>query len=548
MNRAGLFALKAVCFIALTVIFAPLAPAANEGQADLDKATEAQVTAQSLTDLEKVAKLCESALKKGLDENNQVFAKQLLSSTLFQHAEQLCGPVFEQSPPDRRWPLLRQFALQDLERVIEVNPTLGDAHLLIARLHALPGGDAVRGEKAAGAAVNLFEEDKKKKAAALVLRGGFRDKPEAQLQDYAQAIDLDPSNADAWQARALVHLDQGNADKAIEDFNSLLKQNENNVNAHLALAEALTNLEKLDEALPHIEKAIQLKPDSPLGYTMRARWKVLKKDIDGALTDLDQAIKIEPRDVTALVIRARLYLSQDNVAAAKDDVERVLVISPGLAQGVLMRSMIYAEEGRVGDAIADVESLLKQDPKNVTWRLTLAGYYVKDRRPSKALDIFTKILAEDDEDFFARQARADTLLSIGKHAEAIADFEILLKQEPEDDGILNNFAWVLATSPDDKLRDGARAIKLATKACEVTEYKKAHILSTLAAAYAETGDFETAAKWSGKAVELGVKEKEVDDQLKKELESYQQKKPWRERQTIEEKADPVQSRRSDFEA
>ena len=139
-------------------------------------------------------------------------------------------------------------------------------------------------------------------------------------------------------------------------------------------------------------------------------------------------------------------------------------------------------------------------------------------------------------------------MSIGKHAEAIADFEILLKQKPDDDNILNNFAWVLATSPDDKLRDGQRAIKLATKACEVTEYKKAHILSTLAAAYAETGDFETATKWSGKAVEMGVKEKEVDDQLKKELESYQQKKPWRERQTIEEKADPVQPRRSDFEA
>ncbi len=548
MTRAGLFALIAVCFIALTVISAPLALAANEGQADLDKATELQVTAESLSDLEKVAKLCESALKKGLDESNQPFAKQLLSSTLYQHAEQLCGPIFEQAPPDRRWPLLRQFALQDLERVVEISPTLGDAHLLVARLHALPGGDAERGAKAAGAAVNLFDEDKKKKAAALVLRGGFRDKPEAQLQDYAQAIDLDPSNADAWQARALVHLDQGEADKAIEDFNSLLKQNENNANAHLALAEALTNLEKLDEALPHIEKAIQLKPDSPLGYTLRARLKVLKQDVDGALTDLDQAIKIEPRDVTALVIRARLYLSQDNIAAAKDDVERVLLISPGLSQGVLMRSMIYAEEGRVGDAIADIESLLKQDPKNVAWRLQLAGYYIKDRRPSKALDIFTKILAEDDEDFFARQARADTLLSTGKHAEAIADFEILLKQEPADDSILNNFAWVLATSPDDKLRDGARAIKLATKACEVTEYKKAHILSTLAAAYAETGDFEAAVKWSNKAVELGVEEKEVDDQLKKELESYQQKKPWRERQTIEEKADPVQPRRSDFEA
>ena len=84
--------------------------------------------------MEKVAKLCESALKKGLDEDNQAFAKQLLSSTLYQHAEQLCGPIFDQTPPDRRWPLLRHVALKDLERAVEVSPTLGDAHLLIARL------------------------------------------------------------------------------------------------------------------------------------------------------------------------------------------------------------------------------------------------------------------------------------------------------------------------------------------------------------------------------------------------------------------------------
>ena len=70
----------------------------------------------------------------------------------------------------------------------------------------------------------------------------------------------------------------------------------------------------------------------------------------------------------------------------------------------------------------------------------------------------------------------------------------------------------------------------------------------MAAAYAETGDFETAIKWSSTAVELGVENNEVDEQLKKELDSYKQKKAWRERQTIEEKADPVQPRRSRFEA
>jgi hypothetical protein len=69
----------------------------------------------------------------------------------------------------------------------------------------------------------------------------------------------------------------------------------------------------------------------------------------------------------------------------------------------------------------------------------------------------------------------------------------------------------------------------------MTDYKEAHILSTLASGYAEIGDFETAIKWSTKAVELG--EGEMKDQLQQELESYQQSKPWREKQDTKEKPD-----------
>src|SRR5690606_631370 len=87
-------------------------------------------------------------------------------------------------------------------------------------------------------------------------------------------------------------------------------------------------------------------------------------------------------------------------------------------------------------------------------------------------------------------------------------------------------AWVLATSPYDELRDGKRSIELATEACELTEYKEAHILSTLAAGYAETGDFETAKQRSRKSVELA--DGEIKENVRKELESYEQGKKWRE--------------------
>ena len=106
MNRAGMFVLPGVCFLALTIVFAPVAPAANEGQADLDKATELQVTAQSLADLEKVAKLAKRDRERTRRSQSGV-CQAVALVTLYQHAAQLCGPIFDQTPPDRRWPLLR---------------------------------------------------------------------------------------------------------------------------------------------------------------------------------------------------------------------------------------------------------------------------------------------------------------------------------------------------------------------------------------------------------------------------------------------------------
>jgi len=158
--------------------------------------------------------------------------------------------------------------------------------------------------------------------------------------------------------------------------------------------------------------------------------------------------------------------------------------------------------------------------------LQLAMLYSAQKQSDKAIETYNALLAEQPDEWRALRGRSDAYLNIGKHAEAIADYEKAIKLQPKDSGILNNFAWVLATSPNDKLRDGKRAIQLATEACEATEYKVPHILSTLAAAYAETGDFENAIKWSSKAV--GMDDKEHDEALKKELENYKAKKPWRE--------------------
>src|SRR5688500_7298696 len=129
-----------LALVAASVLAAP-AIAAEEGQADLDKATELQLEAETLADLEKVAALAESALKKGLDKGQEEFAKQLVAATLYQHANRLSAAIFDQSPPTPRWRFVRQQAMKDLEKAQKFDATIPDVPLLIARLQALPEGD-----------------------------------------------------------------------------------------------------------------------------------------------------------------------------------------------------------------------------------------------------------------------------------------------------------------------------------------------------------------------------------------------------------------------
>ena len=90
----------------------------------------------------------------------------------------------------------------------------------------------------------------------------------------------------------------------------------------------------------------------------------------------------------------------------------------------------------------------------------------------------------------------------------------------------NNKAWLLATCPDEKFRDGKQAIEVATKACELTAWENYVQLDTLAAAHAEAGDFEQAVKWQEKVVSLLPPAERADSESRLKL--YREGKPYRE--------------------
>jgi tetratricopeptide (TPR) repeat protein len=511
-----------------------IALAANEGQDDLDQATQAKLNIKTLSDLGEVIRLSESALKKGLDPENTKFANQLLASTLAQRGTMIATSIFAPGGPDAQWRRYRETALHDFEKAVKLDPALAEVSLYIAKLNLLPDGDKKRASDALDKAIAAAVGAPDVRVEALSIRASLEKDPKKQIKDLDEAVRTSPNNAMTRRARCEVLAQDGQYEKALADADAALKIDSDHGDTLELKALILARMKKFKEADAVLAQAAKARPKSASPLIKKAQILAMTPDYPAALKALDDAAAIQRNNPAIPIFRATIYQAMKEDAKALAEIDKLLADHPDLIIALRLRSLLLAGLGRFDEAISQQEELVKDQPDDPEANTQLAMLYSAADKSAKAVELFNKVLKKTPDFWLAVRGRGDAYLSMGKHAEAIADFEKAYKANPKDSGLLNNFAWVLATSPDDKLRNGKRALEMATEACKLTDYKAPHILSTLGAACAETGDFETAKKWSKKAIEIAKADQR--DALTKELESYQAKKPIRERKTGEKEA------------
>lgn len=148
-------------------------------------------------------------------------------------------------------------------------------------------------------------------------------------------------------------------------------------------------------------------------------------------------------------------------------------------------------------------------------------------KPREAIEALNRILREQPDDNHALLSRAEAWQALGEYGKAVADLERLIGLNPP--GIKNviahnNLAYLLSTAPDESVRNGKRAVELAEKAQQLHPEPLPDLLDTLAAAYAEAGDFDKAIESQQKAIEL----KPDSESFRQHLKLYQANKPLRE--------------------
>jgi tetratricopeptide (TPR) repeat protein len=152
---------------------------------------------------------------------------------------------------------------------------------------------------------------------------------------------------------------------------------------------------------------------------------------------------------------------------------------------------------------------------------------LRDRKEfDKAIADLNEVIRIDSKNVYAYVIRGNTWEQLKQYEKAIADYNEAIRLDPKSADCDNNRAWLMATCPDAKHRDGRQAVESARRACELTEWRIATLFDTLSAAYAEAGSFDEAVRSQSHAIGL------LTDEAKKanyrtRLKLYQEKKPYR---------------------
>jgi tetratricopeptide (TPR) repeat protein len=188
------------------------------------------------------------------------------------------------------------------------------------------------------------------------------------------------------------------------------------------------------------------------------------------------------------------------------EVQAALRANPQLAEGHQFLGNLAAQHQRFEEAIGHYQTANTISPG---WPLPLeclARAEVALGRLDEAMATYRRLAELTPENPEAHVQLGSLSVAQQQPAEALKHWREALRLKPDYPELLNNLAWFLATHPDATLRDGAEAVRHGERACELTQYRRAVLVGTLAAAYAEAGRFPDAVVMAQKAQELALAE------------------------------------------
>jgi protein O-mannosyl-transferase len=357
-------------------------------------------------------------------------------------------------------------AIEQLESAVRLNPGHELAHLHLGMLLQKRGKtQEACTQFGLAAGINPENAEARRRLGLGLLELG--ETAEAQTQ-LAEAVRLEPDNGEARDALTKLVLKDGNLAEAEAQFRRLVKLRPADAEFRMNLGGVLWRRGKQNEAMAQYAEAARLNPRHPAAhYNLGFGLAALGRPIE-AINEFTQALQLKPDYIDALTELGR----------------------------------VLAGMGRFEEATARFQEAARLCPTNANFHLNLANALMMAGQTNAAAASFAAALRVEPGLAEKLVQAGKSLANQGQPDAALARFRTALALKPDWAEALNDLAWVLATHPEARVRNGPEAVRLAERACETSGGKEARFWATLDAAYAETGRFAEAISTAEKARDL----------------------------------------------
>ncbi len=310
---------------------------------------------------------------------------------------------------------------------------------------------------------------------------------------------------------------------------------------HYPLAMAYRGLGERKKAEEHLRLRgeVDLPPEDPVlselagllqnaaAYEIRGAEAIDARQWQEAITNLRKASELAPSNAfTHLNLGTSLYMTGD-AAGALEQFQTAVRLSPDLAKAHFGIGVLMETRGRDLEAIDAFAAAVKYDPQYAEARFSLANALRRSGRVRESLPQYEEVLRLNPAVSQASFGYAMGLVRLGRYQAARDRLERDVKAFPDQPGFAHALARLLAAAPDDRVRDGRRALALLD---ELLKAQRTIALNeTMAMTQAELGRFAEAVKWQGEAIDFARKTKRTDivPRLTENLRLYEGRQPCR---------------------